>query len=82
MEDDGGEDEKVIAVPSESITQRYVGIQNHSDLPDITLNQIQHFFEHYKDLEPNKWVKIEGWRDAAAAKEMIQKAITRAGTEG
>jgi len=78
MEDDGGEDEKIIAVPGNKITQRYVGIQNYGDLPDITLEQIRHFFEHYKDLEPGKWVKIQKWDDASVAKDMIQAAIDRA----
>ena len=48
------------------------------DSPDITLQQIQHFFEHYKDLEPGKWVKIEGWHDSKYAKKMIVEAIARA----
>lgn len=79
MEDDGGEDEKIIAVPASNITQRYVNVTNYSDLPEITLEQIRHFFEHYKDLEPGKWVKIQKWADAQVAKKMIQAAIERAG---
>ena len=78
MEDDGGGDEKILAVPSSKVTQRYSGISNHTDLPQITLDQIQHFFEHYKDLEPGKWVKIKGWGNAAEAKQFIREAITRA----
>jgi len=78
MEDDGGEDEKIIAVPGDKITQRYVGIKNYSDLPDITLEQIRHFFEHYKDLEPGKWVKIQKWDSASVAQDMITAAIDRA----
>jgi len=78
MEDDGGHDEKVIAVPSSSISMRYVNIRNYTDLPAITLEQIQHFFEHYKDLEPDKWVKIKGWEDAEKAQQMIVEAIDRA----
>ena len=58
MEDEAGGDEKIIAVPSSKLTQRYDKVKTHSDLPDITLQQIQHFFEHYKDLEPGKWVKV------------------------
>ncbi len=77
MEDDGGLDEKIIAVPANSISMRYVNIKNYDDLPDITLNQIRHFFEHYKDLEPGKWVKIDGWKDAGTARRMIQEAIDR-----
>src|ERR1700750_299386 len=57
MEDEAGGDEKIIAVPTSKLTQRYDKVKTYSDLPDITLQQIQHFFEHYKDLEPGKWVK-------------------------
>ena len=78
MEDDGGGDEKIIAVPSPKLTRRYEKIINYTDLPQITLDQIQHFFEHYKDLEPGKWVKIAGWGDADEAKRMILEAIERA----
>jgi len=78
MEDDGGLDEKIIAVPSSSISMRYLNIRNYTDLPAITLEQIQHFFEHYKDLEPDKWVKIKGWADMEHAQKMIVEAIDRA----
>lgn len=78
MEDDGGQDEKIIAVPSPQLTKRYDGVRNYDNLPDITLQQIQHFFEHYKDLEPGKWVKIGGWHDASHARGLIQEAIERA----
>ena len=78
MEDDGGKDEKVIAVPSPKLTRRYENVFNHTDMPEITLKQIEHFFEHYKDLEPGKWVKIGGWRDASIARQMIVEAIERA----
>ena len=78
MEDDGGGDEKIIAVPSPKLTKRYVNVHRCSDLPEITLEQIQHFFEHYKDLEPGKWVKLQGWGDAAEAKALIMQAIARA----
>ena len=78
MEDDGGQDEKVIAVPAPHITRRYDNIHNYNDLPSISLEQIQHFFEHYKDLEPGKWVKIQQWADADTAKQFIQEAIERA----
>jgi len=77
MEDDGGQDEKIVAVPSDSISQRYVGIRNYTDLPEITQNQVRHFFEHYKDLEDGKWVRIDGWRDSATARRMIQEAMVR-----
>ncbi len=78
MEDDSGHDEKIIAVPSSHLTKRYEGINNFTDLPEITLKQIQHFFEHYKDLEAGKWVKIGDWMDAATARRMIADAIARA----
>ena len=78
MEDDGGGDEKVIAVPSVKLTRRYERVRNYTDLPDITLQQIQHFFEHYKDLEPDKWVKIDHWGNADEAKRLIGEAIARA----
>ena len=79
MEDDGGGDEKIIAVPSPKLTQRYLHVHTYTDLPRITLEQIQHFFEHYKDLEPDKWVKVSGWGDADEARRFIAEAIERAG---
>lgn len=78
MEDDGGMDEKILAVPSTNLTRRYENVKNYDDLPEITLEQIQHFFEHYKDLEPGKWVKVGGMRDAEYARKMIVEAIERA----
>ncbi len=78
MEDEAGADEKLLAVPSSKLTQRYDGVQNYSDLPEITLRQIEHFFEHYKDLEPGKWVKIKGWGDAETARQMVIEGIERA----
>jgi len=77
MADEHGEDEKIIAVPSPTLTQRYVNMHNYTDLPSITLEQIPHFFAHYKDLEPGKWVKVQGWGDAAAAKALIMEAVKR-----
>ena len=78
MEDNAGQDEKIIAVPYPQLTRRYENVAEYSDLPEITLKQIEHFFEHYKDLEPGKWVKIGGWRDASIARQMIVEAIERA----
>ena len=78
MEDDGGKDEKIIAVPSPKLTLRYEKVNDYTDLPEITLKQIEHFFEHYKDLEPGKWVKMLGWGDADEAKALIRAAIERA----
>ena len=78
MEDEAGGDEKLLAVPSSKLTQRYAKVKNYTDLPEITLQQIEHFFAHYKDLEPNKWVKIVGWGDAAEARKLIIEGIERA----
>ena len=78
MEDNAGQDEKVIAVPSHALTKRYDDVRDYADLPDITLQQVEHFFEHYKDLEPGKWVKIGDWHDADTARRLIVEAIERA----
>lgn len=78
MEDDGGIDEKIIAVPTQKLTQRYNNVHSYEDLPPITLQQVEHFFAHYKDLEPDKWVRIDGWKGVEHAKEMITAAINRA----
>ena len=77
MEDNAGQDEKIIAVPSRATTKRYDHVENYSDLPEITLKQIEHFFEHYKDLEPGKWVKIGDWYDVDVARQLILEAIER-----
>ncbi len=82
MEDNAGEDEKIIAVPSAKITARYAGVEEISDMPEITIQQIEHFFSHYKDLEPGKWVKIKRWGDKAEAHKMILDGIARAAREG
>ena len=78
MEDDAGLDEKILAVPVPKLTKRYAHVTNYTDLPEITLAQIEHFFSHYKDLEPGKWVKVIGWGDADEARQMIADAIARA----
>jgi len=77
MQDDSGIDEKIIAVPSPKLTRRYDSIKTYKDLPPITIEQIQHFFEHYKDLEPGKWVKSIGWGDIEDAKRFIMEAMAR-----
>ena len=81
MNDEAGGDEKIIALPTPKLTRRYENVHNYTDLPDITLMQIEHFFEHYKDLEPGKWVKVVGWGDAAEAERMIMEGIERAKAE-
>ena len=78
MKDEAGQDEKIVAVPSNHLTRRYENIQNYTDLPEITLEQISHFFEHYKDLEGGKWVEVERWGDAMEAKAMISQAVANA----
>jgi inorganic pyrophosphatase len=77
MQDEAGGDEKIIAVPTSRLTRRYESIMNYTDLPGISLKQIQHFFEHYKDLESNKWVKVVGWGDADEAKAIILQSIEK-----
>ena len=78
MQDEAGQDEKLIAVPAPKLTQRYEKVRNYTDLPEITLKQIEHFFAHYKDLEGGKWVKIIGWGDAAEAHKLVLEGIERA----
>src|SRR5579872_1644523 len=78
MEDNAGMDEKIVAVPSSHITQRFDAVASYSDLPEITVKQIEHFFAHYKDLEPGKWVKIIRWGDAAEARKLIMDGVERA----
>lgn len=75
MKDEAGMDEKLIAVPSAQVSAKFVKTNSIYDLPEITRHQISHFFEHYKDLESNKWVKIDRWGDVDEAREIIQKAI-------
>ena len=75
MEDEAGGDEKILAVPSSKLTQRYDKVKSYSDLPDITLQQIQHFFEHYKDLEKGKWVKVKGWEGPESARQEIRDGM-------
>jgi inorganic pyrophosphatase len=80
MEDEAGGDEKLIAVPASKLTQRYDTVTNYTHLPSITLKQIEHFFAHYKDLEPGKWVKIIRWGDAEEARSLVLEGIERAKT--
>ena len=82
MVDEGGGDEKIIAVPSSRLTQRYDHVRTYTDLPEITWRQIEHFFLHYKDMEPTKWVELSGWGDVDEAKQLIIAAIDRAKAEG
>jgi inorganic pyrophosphatase len=77
MTDESGGDAKILAVPADKLSTIYRGINDIDQIPELTLNQIEHFFSHYKDLEPNKWVKIEGWENAAAAKKELVDSVTR-----
>jgi inorganic pyrophosphatase len=74
MSDEAGGDEKLLAVPHEKLTQLYNDIQDIDDVPQLLRDQITHFFEHYKDLEKGKWVKVEGWENADSARAAIIKA--------
>lgn len=78
MEDQAGTDEKIIAVPVDELHPFYAGIESYVDLPQIMRDQIAHFFQHYKDLEKNKWTRIGRWVDPDAAKRIIIDAIERA----
>ena len=73
MSDEAGGDAKVIVVPAKD--PRWAHIQDIDDVPEQTKNELKHFFEHYKDLEPGKWVKVEAWGNAAEAEAIIQKSI-------
>jgi inorganic pyrophosphatase len=80
MEDEAGGDEKILAVPVDSLHPFYTGIRNYTDLPQIMCEQIAHFFQHYKDLEKGKWVTIAKWLDAAGAEQLVLDGIERART--
>jgi inorganic pyrophosphatase len=75
MTDDGGSDAKVIAVLEKDV--RWSHIQDIDDIPEFTKKEIEHFFEHYKDLEPGKWVKTEGWQGRAEAEQIVEDGIAR-----
>lgn len=77
MEDEKGKDEKIITVPVTELNPYYANIQSYKELPETLCNQISHFFNHYKDLEKEKWVKILGWGDAHEAAQLIEKAYKR-----
>ncbi|GAC25406.1 MAG: inorganic diphosphatase [Alteromonadaceae bacterium] len=82
MTDESGTDAKILAVPVDKLSTIYRGIKDIGDVDELTLNQIEHFFSHYKDLEPGKWVKIDGWEDAESAKAEIVSSVERYKTEG
>lgn len=78
MEDEAGRDEKILAVPAAHVSAIYASKKDYTDIPEIKLEQIAHFFSHYKDLEKNKWVKVRGWQGADEAKKVILEAIEAA----
>jgi inorganic pyrophosphatase len=81
MEDEAGQDEKIIAVPVDALAPFYKDVRSYRDLPLMMCDQIAHFFQHYKDLEKGKWVTIVKWLDAAGAEKLVLKAIARADKE-
>jgi len=78
MEDEDGVDAKIVAVPHEKVDNGYTDVQDVTDLPESLRNSIKHFFEHYKDLEPGKWVKVNDWKGVDEAKRIIEADINRA----
>src|SRR5665213_1214375 len=77
-QDQTGPDETIVAVPTDVLHPFHTGLRPYKDLPEILLQQIVHFFQHYKDLEPKKWTRIGAWGDAAVAEKLIIEAIGRA----
>ncbi len=75
MKDEAGQDEKILSVPADDLHPYYADVTSYRDLPKILIDQIAHFFKHYKDLESDKWVEIERWGEADEAFRMIEKAI-------
>ena len=75
MDDEAGGDEKLVAVPHDKLTTIYKDVKDVEDLPQLLKDQIQHFFENYKDLETGKWVKVKGWKDAATARQSLVKSV-------
>ena len=78
MKDEAGGDEKIVAVPVSRLTPRYENVRNYTDLGESTWRRIEHFFVHYKDLEPGKWSQTAGWGDAEEARRLIAEANARA----
>ena len=78
LEDEAGGDEKILAVPTTKISPYYKDVENYTDLPPIVVQQIEHFFTHYKDLEAEKWVRVGTWGNAEAARQVILDSIAKA----
>lgn len=81
MKDEKGEDEKILSVPQDDLSPYYRNVSSYRDLPSILIDQIAHFFEHYKDLEEGKWVEIVRWGGPEEALDYIRRAIERAEAE-
>lgn len=77
MEDEGGQDAKLLAVPVSKLTPLYNDVKTYEDIPELLRKQISHFFEHYKDLEPGKWVKVVGWQGIEAAQKEVMDGVAR-----
>jgi inorganic pyrophosphatase len=75
MTDESGDDAKILAVPGDKVSRQYRSVQDFRDLPEVVLDQISHFFQHYKDLDEGKWVRIAGWGGADEAKTEILDSI-------
>jgi inorganic pyrophosphatase len=75
MEDEAGKDEKILAVPVDKLDPSYADVKDVKDLPEILLKKVKHFFEHYKDLEPGKWVKLKEWKGRAEAEAYVAAAV-------
>jgi inorganic pyrophosphatase len=78
MEDESGQDEKLLAVPIPKISLLYEKVYTYEDIPEIDLQRIAHFFEHYKDLEPQKWVRVDGWHGKDEAYRLVREGLARA----
>jgi len=82
MHDEAGQDEKILAVPVEKLNPYYKNVRSYTDLPEILIRRIAHFFEHYKDLEEGKWVKVAGWHGPEEAERIILQAMEAAKKAG
>ncbi len=82
MEDNNGQDEKLLMVPVDALHPYHSGITTYTDLPSIVIEQVEHFFAHYKDLEPGKWVKVHGWEGPEVAERLIMDGIARLRDKG
>ena len=82
MSDEAGEDHKLLAVPHQKVSRLYDKVEEYTDLPELLIQQIEHFFENYKDLEPGKWVKVEGWSNAEAARAEVIRSVEAYNKEG